>query len=489
MILSNIRILLVEDEELDARALKRFLAKSDNLSNNYEIDISKELSDAIKKIQSNIYDIILLDLNLPDSMGLATLERVSAYSQMPIVILTGANDEQISIDALKGGAQDYLVKGEFDSQHLTRSIRYALERDIVTRRIKLVLETTHEAYLAIDHQGCIAELNPAAQILFGWDKTEILGQRVLDALIPESLKCEYELRVRGYIDSLSTSAFKNRQECLVLHKDGHEFPVEMTVSSLMVRGNIMYSIFVHDISDRKRLEQMKEEFISAASHELRTPIAIIQGAIANLNDSILDVLNDQEKNIMRIAGNNIRRLAHIINNLLDISRLESGRMKAKMKKLNLADLLPELVDEMKELDSSKKLQFVTKFPNEAMDVIADEDMIIQVLNNLISNAVRYAESIIKIEVNKRNEGGVRFIQVSVGNDGAGLESSEIAQLFQKFVQINRPQGGSGYKGTGLGLAICKEIISQHHGRIWAESEKNVFTYFNFTVPEHSGNLS
>lgn len=355
----KIKILLIEDDDLDRKSVCRLLSKKDALECQYEVETAVSLDEALQKLKIIPFRIILLDLNLPDGNGMNAIKKIKQATTLPIIILTGMIDQNIAAEAIQIGVQDFLVKGAFSEDVLQRSIRYALERS--------------------------------------------------------------------------------------------------------------------------KLDVIKNEFISMASHELRTPMAIIQAGIANLNCSMLGELNDKQKQIANIIDSNAKRLNKIVTNLLDISRLESGQINTKFTKISPQKLMQEVVAGLEKLTEQKgislNLQIAKDLP---IDFMADEELLVQIINNLTSNALRYAATKIIIELNSLEDGGILF---SIGNDGSYLPPEDIAKLFQKFSQVKRPQGGTGYKGTGLGLAICKEIITKHNGKIWVESIEGGLTCFKFVIPK------
>ena len=483
----TIKILLVEDDELDQKTVRRHLAKADQFGCIFECELAGDLSSAVNKITSSSFQIILLDLNLPDSNGLATFNKIKSLTHAAIIILTGQHDQKISFEALKDGAQDFLIKGGFDQDVLHRSIRYSLQRAQINEELKAAKEHAEqiiifaqEAFVAVDEHGRIIEWNPEAEKTFGWSRNEILGRKLVETIVPVAFREEYSKEHARFMATGENHFMGKHIELSALHKNGTEFSVELTLNSLKkIDGELTFNAFIQDITERKKIEHIKNEFISMASHELRTPMAIIQAGVANLTCDILGDLNDQQKKITTIIENNAKRLNKIINNLLDISRLESGQMRTKFEKLPLQKLMGEVAAGLEKLAAEKKLTFNFLIDqNVPQEIFADEELLIQIINNLTSNSLRYASTKIEIKVSTVPSGVI----FSVGNDGTYLAPEDIAKLFQKFSQVKRPQGGTGYKGTGLGLAICKEIIAKHGGKIWVESVENEMTCFKFIIP-------
>jgi signal transduction histidine kinase len=183
--------------------------------------------------------------------------------------------------------------------------------------------------------------------------------------------------------------------------------------------------------------------------------------------------------MVAIAGKNLDRLTRITNNLLDLSRLESGRAQVNAKTIDLRRLVEDAAKGAGLLAQGRTLRVEVELPAELPRVVADPDMIAQVLHNLLDNALRYAKTRVVVSARSAEEGMVR---VSVSDDGPGIPKDKIGQLFNKFVQVDRPSGGGGYKGTGLGLAICAETLKANHGRVWAESEPGKGSVFQFCLP-------
>ncbi len=244
-----------------------------------------------------------------------------------------------------------------------------------------------------------------------------------------------------------------------------------------------------EIEERKKMDLLKDEFVSTVSHELRTPLAIVKSAIENLRDGIAGDLNEKQGRTVQIAARNLDRLTTIINDLLDLSRLESGRMVLNRHRVNLSLVVQELFQGYQIQARAKSVRLVADIPTDLPDVYVDPDLIMQVFNNLMNNCLRYTKSRIIVTVKRASPGGrpqgmesqSERILVRLEDDGEGIAAEDMGKLFGKFQQINRPTGGAGYKGTGLGLAICREIISQHEGSIWAESELGKGTAFLFTL--------
>ncbi len=243
----------------------------------------------------------------------------------------------------------------------------------------------------------------------------------------------------------------------------------------------MNELLKEEVEERRRAEALKDEFVSTVSHELRTPLAITKEGIGLLIDGIPGDINAKQTKVLKTAGGNIDRLSRIINDLLDISKIEAGKIDMHKENVNFIDVAESVATSVKPLASQKGLALETSYALETSQVFADGDRIIQVLTNLLSNAIKFTDKgHIRLAVIDHNG----QLECAVEDTGVGLTREDTDRVFERFVQIGRTHG-AGDKGTGLGLAIAREIINLHRGRIWAESTLGKGSRFTFTLPFYS----
>jgi signal transduction histidine kinase len=359
----QIRILHAEDDEVDRQLVKRIL-NTCSRPIEFTIEPVNRISTAIEYLGSKDYDIALLDLGLPDTNGVESVQMVkNAKPDIPIVVLTGTSDKEVGLMAIKNGATDYLSKGIALEELLVRTILYALERKKAEKKIKEAVET-------------------------------------------------------------------------------------------------------------------KSEFLSMVSHELRTPLTAMKESVAIVLDGMAGEINDEQKDCLDIAKRNIDRLARLINDVLDFQKLEYGKMKFNMKSNDINEVIKHAHQTMASSAKEKEIDFVLELEDNLPKVNLDVDRITQVLTNLVSNAFKFTEGG-KVAIATSN--GENVVRVRVSDTGCGIREEDIPKLFRKFEQLaiggERKTGG-----TGLGLAICKEIIEHHGGKIWAESEFEKGSTFQFVLP-------
>ncbi len=230
----------------------------------------------------------------------------------------------------------------------------------------------------------------------------------------------------------------------------------------------------------KQLDHLKDEFVSNVSHELRTPLTIIRESICQITDGLLGEVSEKQKSYLEKSLVNIDRLGNIINAVLDISKIEKGKLELFKTKVNMLNLVKEVISNFEDKAKVKGLVLESELPTHEVNVLVDQEKIIQVFNNLIGNALKFVErGRVKIIVKEDED----FVECHIWDTGKGIAQKDMYRLFNKFEQLGRQYRG-GEKGTGLGLAISKGIIELHGGRIYATSEEGKGSQFTFILPKY-----
>ena len=234
----------------------------------------------------------------------------------------------------------------------------------------------------------------------------------------------------------------------------------------------------------QELDRLKSDFISTVSHELRTPLAITKEGIGLVLDEIPGKINEKQQKILTTARNNIDRLARIINNLLDMSKIEAGKIGLKKELINIRSLIQQLTFSFEPKVKDKGLELKVNLPKEEIDIYVDADRVMQVFTNLVYNAIKFTKvGFIEVSVRQKDS----EVECSVADTGIGISKKDLPEVFSKFRQFGRT-ADAGEKGTGLGLSIAKGIIDMHGGRIWLESEFGKGTKFTFTLPKYNAEM-
>lgn len=468
-----IKVLLIEDNPDDAELLKRKLAKSSN--GHFTITPVTRLQDGLEYLDGNETDLILSDLGLPDSHGLDTVTSILSQTQhIPLVVLSGFDDEATAIKAVQLGAQDYLVKGKMEGSQLERTLFYAIERsrmneeleqytrEVVKVKANLlkILEKNADAIIVVNKNRQTLFTNPAAESLF-----ELSGKALL--------KKTFDFPLKGG----STS------EIDIKHQDGKTITADMRMVDIDWEGEPAYLASLRDITERKQaqeklrqIDQMKSEFLSNVSHELRTPLQSISGFARLLfQGQVPDTETQQE--FLEIIDRESQYLGNLINSLLDMSRLESGRFEINKRLMPVRDTIVDAVKIFHSLARNKNIVLGEAIPEKLPELEVDAGRLRQVIINLLGNAMKFSDPGSSVAVKAESRKGELFFQVA--DQGIGIPEEAIPHLFERFY---RAEDKMVRGGAGLGLYISKQIIEAHGGRIWAESKVNEGSTFSFTLP-------
>ena len=244
---------------------------------------------------------------------------------------------------------------------------------------------------------------------------------------------------------------------------------------------VLYKELEEKNKELQRLNELKDEFLSNVSHELATPLTIIKEGVRLVSDEMLGKVNEQQKEFLTIANTNVDRLTRLIVDLLDLSKIEAGKIEIKKTSIDIKSLIRKLASSFELKVEQKKLELRVNLPEEEIDIYADEHRITQVFSNLVDNATKFTkEGCIEVSVRE----GENQVECCVADTGTGISREDIPKIFDKFTQFGR-KPGPGEKGTGLGLAICSRIVQLHGGRMWVESEPGTGSKFYFTLPKSS----
>jgi len=270
-----------------------------------------------------------------------------------------------------------------------------------------------------------------------------------------------------------------------LHRDGHEFPVELTIWSTQSGETHGFNAFLHDITERKQMEQEKADFAAMIAHDMRSPLTHLFSRASVLEEGVLGPVNDEQKKWLAHIQASCRGVVNLINDFLDLSKFEAGRIDLMKEEVDLEQLIHGSVETYLVLANEKKLSLTTRVDPSLPKVHADPRRLDQLFANLISNAIKFTPEGGQIELGACRENGSgdhgSVVRAWVKDSGVGIPSREIGQLFQKYRQTSSGKTVP-HKGTGLGLVICKMVVEHHGGQIWVESEPGRGAIFYFTIP-------
>ncbi|GGD54277.1 ATP-binding protein [Croceicoccus pelagius] len=383
--------------------------------------------------------------------------------------------------ALFAGLAILLLTAVFTSLRATGSRNAATRRyrDINARQ-EAIFENAQDGIVTVNPSGSIENANRAVAEMTGYDPQDLLRRDIglLFEVAPD------EGRSESFVRRLARQRREGRGGIIELwarRADGSRFPCDVAVSAVPLESGPIYVAIVRDTTERKRVDQMKSEFVSTVSHELRTPLTSIAGSLGLLSGGAAGSLPDKAARLIQIARGNCERLVRLINDILDMEKIESGKMEMRLESMALGPFLEQVVQDNQGYADAHgvALELVPVSPNAS--VIGDRDRLMQVLTNLVSNAVKFSAKgqMVRIVVTPLD----RRWRIDVVDEGSGIPAEFRPRIFGKFAQADaadsRQKGG-----TGLGLSIVKEIVIRHGGAVSFTSAEGEGTTFHIDLPAH-----
>jgi PAS domain S-box-containing protein len=368
-------------------------------------------------------------------------------------------------------------------------------------RGRLIVDAAYDAFVAIDADSVITTWNRQAEKTFGWSRDEALGRSLVETIIPPQYR---EAHRRGLAHFLATGegpVLNRPLEITALRRSGEEFPVELAIWSLRVGDSYCFNAFLRDITERKRTEEelhqakavaeaanhAKSDFLARMSHELRTPLNAIIGFSELLETHTFGELNERQQRYVTNVLSSGRHLLQLINDILDLSKVEAGHMELALSGFDVGTALREAGTIVATLADKKRLSLEIEVEDPIPVLTADQSKFKQILYNLLSNAIKFTPEggRVRVTVRRAAEVGVReggeWIEVAVAATGIGLRFEDQERIFGTFEQVDSAYGRE-QQGTGLGLALSRKLVELHAGWIWVESELGKGSVFRFVLP-------
>jgi len=388
---------------------------------------------------------------------------------------------------------------------LEEGLIYASARDVTGRKAaeaeleaserhtRQILETAYDAFVSIDADGLITAWNPQAEANFGWSSHEALGRELAATIVPEAHREAHRRGIAHFLATGEGPVLGKRLELTALHRDGREFPIELTISALETEQGFSFNAFVRDITERNRAQaelvlardqaldasRMKSMFVANVSHEIRTPMNGVIGMTELLLDTDLDPEQREYAGTISSSG---EALLEVIDDILDFSKIEAGKLELDPTDFDLREAIEKACGTLAARAHAKDLELVVAIePELPARVHGDAGRLRQVITNFVSNAVKFTaegEVVVRASFAPANEGAL--VRLEVSDTGIGIEREALGRLFEPFSQADGSTTRK-YGGTGLGLTISRQLIELMGGRVGAESEPGSGSCFWFEV--------
>lgn len=495
------KALLVEDNLSDAVLIREMLTGTPNAQ--IELEHVNCLEDGLERIGTDEFDVVLLDLKLPDCWGLETFTRLQAHAaHVPVIIMSGLDNEEMAVEAVRIGAQDYLVKGQVDSALLVRAIRYAVERKSAEQALKESKERFRTLFENATDGILIMNRQTRNFVMCNWTMCRMLGyspREIKDLALTDIHAEENKLVTERLFVEPPDEKTSMLVDIPVRRKDGNVFYADIVLSSINLDGDTYSMCVFRDATNRiqaedlqreleaekmvveklKRLDRIKNDFVETVTHELRTPMTPLRSSIEMFLDGTLGEITPRQREFLEMIARNVERLSRYATDMLSLSRLESGKHKLNFSNVQLLPIIRPVVELLRR-SARKKNSNISLNVSPDITAFADPDAVSEVITNLLNNALAHTPKGTPVTVSS-NSHGERYVQISVTDSGPGIPQEALGKIFDKFYQAGR-ETGPGYKGTGVGLAVCKALVEAMDGHISVESRPGKGTTFVFTLP-------
>jgi PAS domain S-box-containing protein len=353
------------------------------------------------------------------------------------------------------------------------------------KKYRQLVEDANSIILLMDTGGRVTFFNRFAQDFFGYKEKDIVGKSVIGTIVPVTDSAGHDLN--GMIKDIMLHPAKyvsNENENML--RNGRRVWISWTNKAILNKSKRPKEILCvgNDISEIKKAQELlkdmnnrKSAFVANVSHEFKNPLNNIKESLALILEGIKGPVDPEQKPVLELAKRNAERLIRLVTDLLDVSKIEAGKMKLKKEKVDIGPLIDEVIASNNIEISKKKLTLGKDISKSAGQVWADKDKLVEVIINLLSNAIKYTPPSGRITI--KLSGNSEEVRFEISDTGPGIAEKDFHKLFDKFERLTAER----QEGTGLGLSIAKDIIELHKGKIWVESDLGKGTKFIFTLPK------
>lgn len=483
------KVLIVDDERGLRIGTKRILQ-----SEGYEVDVAENGTEGIELGTKNDYDLAIIDLKMPDIDGIEVLKTIKKARPNTICyIATAFASFDTAIEATKLGAQSYIPK-PFTTDELLKHLEAGYEKRLLIleserlrkereerlleiayekSRLNTIVSSIVDGVMVVNKTGELVLFNPASLKYFDLNEI-IIGENILGILPKE---------ISDLINKILTAEkYENKSYSTQIElKPNRELCVEITCSPVPHPDGSLAGVvtIINNITELKKVEYVKNQFISMVAHELKAPMAAVMGFMNLILDDSMGIKPEKQKEYISRSSKRLQGLIEMVNDLLDISRMEIKKKEREILELNVSEILKSNIDFL-ELELKKKgITVTTNIEPDLPSIKADNNEINRLYTNILSNALKYNKDNGKIDISIYKSG--TYIVTKIADTGIGMKPEEKEKLFQEFFRVKNDQTRN-IPGTGLGLSIVKRIVESYSGKIEVESEYGAGTTFIIKFP-------
>jgi len=489
--LGETKILLVDDE-------KRFRETWHSLltGRGYDVITAENGQIALDILSKNRINVIILDLNMPVMSGQEALEVINTeYPKIPVIIITGHGTVDSAVECMKKGVYDFVTK-PFDTEQLLLTIERAVEKRILEQKDKIsrdmIVRILHDLNAEKKRLKTIINCMANGVLVTNRNLEVVLHNPVVMRLMETSERLTNPFPINSLINdeslikTLKQIANEETPENEFISQEisiGNNVLRAITAPSLAPDRDLFWAVdgavtVLEDISAFKQLDQMKTDFVNMVAHELRSPLVAIKQQNNVLLEGLCGPLGEKQHEFVRRGSNKIDALLGLINDLLDVAKIEAGKYVQRRVPTDIGKIIEETVALMESRATEKGIALTFSL-KDLKPVQADPKNIEEILNNLISNAINYSPEGGQVSVSAQGLG--EYMEIKVEDTGVGISSEELPKIFDKFYRVKH-QKTRQVTGTGLGLAIVKGIVDAHQGNIDVESVVDKGTVFKILLP-------
>jgi signal transduction histidine kinase len=529
------RVLLIEDNLGDARLLAEVLR--DAPGKPFELVHAALVSSALERLSQEHFEAILLDLSLPDGQGFGVLRRLlDVAPSIPVLVLTGLQDEQMALNALSAGAQDYLVKGSHDGDFIARAIRYAIQRKQLLERTRALRDIdqaitstldVHEIFAALLGKtgalfpfsaACVQKINPdngAAEFvalnrihekeLQRYDWSQLTG--AIRADIPIALERASGCTEPNARDKAVALPLRLKERiwgylCFFSSKEREFSAEELDFLSALaaqvavaVHNAELYAGTVALAEDLRRSNKVKDDFLSIMSHELRTPLNIVMNCAEIMRTGIVGEINNEQADILDRLMSQAKNQLTLVNGILHATRMETEQLTACLDTVDLKEFMESLQSDYAISFSKDTVALRWNLASDLPIASLDRDKLRHILENLINNAIKFTESgSITVSARLRDNGAssksphpVTWLELEVADTGVGIPEDSLASIFEKFCQLDATSTRL-HGGVGIGLYLVNRFATVLGGDVTVKSRVGQGSIFTVSVPVTAASL-